>query len=51
MYSFEDIELRGVDMYDEYLTYTYGDYMKWPPEEKRKTHFKLIEIHGKKVNV
>lgn len=49
MYSFEDMELRGLDMYDEYLTYTYGDYMQLPPEYKRKTHFKIIEIHGEKV--
>lgn len=50
MYPFEDIELRGMDMYDEYLTYTYGDYMKLPPEDKRKTHFKIIEIKGQKIN-
>lgn len=50
MYPFEDIELRGMDMYDEYLTFTYGDYMQLPPEEKRKTHFKILEIHGQKVN-
>lgn len=50
MYQFEDIELRGMDKFDEYLTWTYGDYMKLPPEDKRKTHFKIIEIHGKKVD-
>ncbi len=50
MYPFEDIELRGMDMYDEYLTFTYGDYMQLPPVEKRKTHFKILEIHGQKVN-
>lgn len=49
MYQFEDIELRGMDKFDEYLTWTYGDYMKLPPEDKRKTHFKIIEIHGKKL--
>ena len=48
-YKFENIKLRGLDMYDEYLKYTYGDYMKLPPEDKRKTHFKIIEIHGKRV--
>lgn len=36
-------------MYDEYLKYTYGDYMQLPPENKRKTHFKVIEIHGEKL--
>ncbi len=49
MYDFENIQLRGMDMYDEYLKYTYGDYMSLPPEEKRKTHFKIIEIHGRKI--
>jgi lipopolysaccharide cholinephosphotransferase len=49
MYPFEDIQLRGLSMYDEYLTYTYGDYMQLPPEESRKTHFKILEIHGTKV--
>lgn len=49
MYPFEDIQLRGLSMYDEYLTYTYGDYMQLPPVESRKTHFKILEIHGTKV--
>ncbi len=49
MYQFEDMQLCGLDMYDEYLTFTYGDYMQLPPEDKRKTHFKIIEIHGQKV--
>ena len=49
MYPFEDIELRGMELADEYLTWTYGDYMKLPPEDKRKTHFKILEIHGKKI--
>lgn len=49
MYQFEDMQLCGLDMYDEYLTFTYGDYMQLPSEDKRKTHFKIIEIHGQKV--
>lgn len=49
-YQFEDIQLRGMDMYDEYLSYTYGDYMQLPPEDKRKTHFKIVEINGVKVD-
>lgn len=48
-YQFEGMQLRGMDMYHEYLTYTYGDYMLLPPEDKRKTHFKIIEIHGKTI--
>lgn len=50
MYPFEDIELRGMDMADEYLKWTYGDYMQLPPEDKRKTHFKILEIHGQRVD-
>lgn len=50
MYQFEDIKMNGLELYDEYLKYTYGDYMKLPPEDKRKTHFKIIEIHGKKCS-
>lgn len=49
MYPFEGIQLRGLAMYDEYLTHTYGDYMQLPPEESRKTHFKILNIHGKTV--
>ena len=50
LYPFEDIQLRGLSMYHEYLTYTYGDYMQLPPEGHRKTHFKIIEIHGELVD-
>ena len=49
MYPFEDIELRGMEMADEYLKWTYGDYLQLPPEDKRKTHFKILEIHGRKI--
>ncbi len=48
-YPFEDMELRGMAKAEEYLTFTYGDYMKLPPEDQRKTHFKILEIHGQKV--
>ncbi len=48
-YPFEDMQLRGMAKADEYLTFTYGDYMKLPPEDQRKTHFKILEIHGQKV--
>ncbi|MBR5529151.1 MAG: LicD family protein [Oscillospiraceae bacterium] len=48
-YPFEDIELRGMADADAYLTFTYGDYMQLPPEDQRKTHFKILEIHGQTV--
>lgn len=37
-YQFDDIVLPGAADYDGYLTVKYGDYMKLPPIEKRKTH-------------
>lgn len=48
-YDFEDVKLRGIKEYDKYLTHLYGDYMQIPPEGSRKIHFKIIEIHGEKV--
>ncbi len=49
-YPFEDMELRGMAMANEYLTFTYGDYMQLPPEDQRKTHFRILEIHGEVVS-
>ena len=46
-YDFEGIKLRGIKEYDLYLKQLYGDYMQLPPEEKRKIHFQLLEIHGR----
>lgn len=43
-YPFEDIELVGLDNYDAYLKYTYGDYMQLPPEDSRKKHFSVVSI-------
>lgn len=37
-YSFEGHKLSGIKDYDAFLTYVYGDYLKLPPEEKRKIH-------------
>lgn len=50
-YQFEDIKLRGLAEYDKYLSHLYGNYMQMPPEDSRKTHFRIIEIHGEKVDV
>lgn len=49
MYEFENIKLRGFKEYDKYLIHLYGDYMQLPPEDKRRIHFTIIEVHGKKV--
>lgn len=37
-YEFEDRKFKGSKNYDAILTQLYGDYMKLPPEEKRRTH-------------
>ena len=39
---FEDIQIYIPENYDKYLTGLYGDYMKLPPEEKRKSHHDYI---------
>jgi lipopolysaccharide cholinephosphotransferase len=49
-YQFEDVKLRGPEQYDNFLTMMYGDYMKLPPIEARKTHFKILEIKGEKFS-
>lgn len=36
--KFEGINFRACRKYEEYLTFLYGDYMKLPPQEKRKAH-------------
>lgn len=35
---FEGYEFEGVKDYDGWLKFEFGDYMKLPPEDKRKTH-------------
>lgn len=49
MYQFESIQLRGPEMYHEYLTQMYGDYMKLPPKESQKVHFRIVEIDGERI--
>lgn len=42
---FEDITMPGIENYDEYLKYLYGDYMTIPAVEDRVTHeFKEIDF-------
>ena len=40
-YQFENVMLRGVELYHEYLTHMYGDYMQLPPVEQRRNHYWL----------
>ena len=49
IYQFDNLKLRGPKEYDKFLTLIYGDYMKLPPIEQRKIHFKIIEIKGQKI--
>lgn len=35
LYNFEDTQIWGVKDYDDHMKRLYGDYMKWPPVEKR----------------
>ena len=42
-YKFENKKFYGTKYYDEYLSYLYGDYMKLPPVEKRRSHG-IIEV-------
>lgn len=37
-FQFEDLKVKGLKNYDSYLNNLYGDYMKLPPKEERKTH-------------
>ena len=38
LYDFEDTKFYGIERYDLYLEHDYGDYMRLPSEENRRTH-------------
>lgn len=42
LYNFENLEVYGVENYDEYLTYLYGNWRKLPPKEKQVTHHDFL---------
>jgi lipopolysaccharide cholinephosphotransferase len=42
--SFEGKTYKTLIGYEEYLTMTYGDYMKLPPEESITTHCARLEF-------
>lgn len=43
LYEFEGRKYYGYEKMDEYLTQLYGDYMRYPPIEKQKENFDLID--------
>lgn len=43
-YPFEDTEFYGVNLYDQYLTALYGDYMRIPPKSKQRVHLDNVYI-------
>jgi len=49
-YDFEDIKLHGPEYAHDFLEIIYGNYMELPPENVRKTHFKIVEINGEKID-
>ncbi len=48
LYKFEDMQIYGIEKADPYLTQVYGDWRKFPPLEKQKTHHDFIEINWHK---
>ena len=44
---FEQYTFKAMKGYDDYLTFTYGDYMQLPPKEKRVSHH-AFEAYWKK---
>ena len=43
-YQFEGIMIFGFQYYEEYLGQIYGDWMKLPPKEKRKSHHDYLGL-------
>lgn len=43
LYHFEGRLYRGPAMMDAYLSQLYGDYMQWPPEDKRTEYMDYID--------
>ena len=45
LYNFDDYRFYGPNDYDAYLNSLYGDYMKIPPPEKRKSHHDFLYLN------
>lgn len=49
-YNFEGYELQGIKNYEDFLTFEFGDFMKMPPESKRKVHpVSAIEVFENQI--
>ena len=48
LYEFESIKVYGPEMYHEYLSGLYGDYMKLPPKEKQVSHHDYLYFNTEK---
>ena len=48
MIDFEGIPFNAPEKLEEYLTHMYGDYMKLPPEDKRKPHIVKVEYKNER---
>ena len=42
--EFENHQFEAMSCWDSYLSNLYGDYMKFPPEDKQKTHDMAVYI-------
>lgn len=47
LYRFENTDLYGPENADKYLTSLYGEYMRLPPIDERKSHHRFIYINLK----
>ncbi len=44
--QFEDMTVLGMQEYNKYLTFIYGDYMKLPPIEQRKSEHNVTKVEN-----
>lgn len=45
IYTFEGIEIYGVEKYDQYLTSLYGEWRKLPPENQQISHHDFVYLN------
>lgn len=47
---FEGYEFKAPSHYKNFLAHVYGDYMKLPPEEKRRSHHKHVDLGDYRIH-